>query len=131
VFHAAAVSDFSFGKIWLRSPEGELTEVQSAKYSTRQGTLLAELVPTPKLIAELRSLFPNAKLIGWKFEVDGSHAAVVQKAEDQLTDCDTNACVANGPAYGSGFGFVTGVGHCTHLKDTAALFTALEKFILK
>jgi hypothetical protein len=63
--------------------------------------------------------------------VDGSHAAVVQKAEDQLTDCDTNACVANGPAYGSGFGFVTGVGHCTHLKDTAALFTALEKFILK
>src|SRR4030088_3513802 len=31
VFHAAAVSDFAFGKIWLRSPQGELTEVKSGK----------------------------------------------------------------------------------------------------
>lgn len=131
IFHAAAVSDFGFGKIWLRSPEGELTETKSAKYSTRAGTLLAELIPTPKLINELRNLFPNAKLIGWKFEVDGEHADVIQKAEDQLTDCDTDACVANGPAYGSGFGLVTGVGHCAHLKDMAALFTALEKFIAR
>ena len=131
VFHAAAVSDFMFGKIWLRSPAGELTEASSAKFSTRQGTLLAELVPTPKIIAQLRGWFPNAKLIGWKFEVDNSHAGVIQAAEDQLTDCDTNACVANGPAYGSGFGLVSGVGNCTHLKDAAALFTALDKFINK
>lgn len=129
VFHAAAVSDFGFGKIWLRNEAGELTEVKSAKFSTRAGTLLAELVPTPKIITELRGWFPNAKLVGWKFEVDGSHDDVIQKAEDQLTDCDTNACVANGPAYGSGFGFVTGVDQFTHLKDSAALFGALEKFI--
>ena len=131
VFHAAAVSDFKFGKIWLRSPAGNLTEVSSAKFSTRQGTLLAELVPTPKIIAELRSWFPNAKLVGWKFEVDPGHAGVIQGAEDQLTDCDTDACVANGPAYGCGFGLVSGVGHCTHLKDASALFAALEKFINK
>lgn len=131
VFHAAAVSDFSFGKIWLRSPAGELSEIQSAKFSTRQGTLLAELVPTPKIIADLRGWFPTAKLVGWKFEVDGSHAGVIQTAEDQLTDCATDACVANGPAYGSGFGLVSGVGHCTHLKDAAGLFAALEKFIRK
>src|SRR5262245_6458700 len=47
VFHAAAVSDFAFGKIWLRSFEGELVQVKSAKISTRAGNLLAELVPTP------------------------------------------------------------------------------------
>ena len=129
VFHAAAVSDFSFGKIWLRSPEGELTETKSAKFSTRQGTLMAELVPTPKIISELRGWFPNAKLVGWKFEVDGDHAGVIQRAEDQLMECSTDACVANGPAYGSGFGLVSGVGHCTHLKDMAALFSSLEKFI--
>jgi phosphopantothenoylcysteine synthetase/decarboxylase len=129
VFHAAAVSDFTFGKIWLRSPSGELTEIKSGKISTRQGTLLAELVPTPKIITELRGWFPNAKLIGWKFEVDGDQADVIQKAEDQLMDCSTDACVANGPAYGSGFGLVSGVGHCTHLKDSAALFAALAKFI--
>ena len=131
VFHAAAVSDFGFGKIWLRNAVGELAEVKSSKFSTRQGTLLAELIPTPKLITELRGWFPNAKLVGWKYEVDGDHAGVIQKAEDQLTDCDTDACVANGPAYGSGFGLVSDVGHCTHLKDSGALFAALEKFILK
>ncbi len=131
VFHAAAVSDFTFGKIWLRSAEGELAEVKSGKLSTRVGTLLAELVPTPKIIADLRGIFPNAKLVGWKFEVDGDHDSVIQKAEDQLTDYDTDACVANGTAYGSGFGLVTGIGHCTHLKDSHALFIALEKFIGK
>jgi hypothetical protein len=61
--------------------------------------------------------------------VDGDQADVIQKAEDQLMDCSTDACVANGPAYGSGFGLVSGVGHCTHLKDSAALFAALAKFI--
>jgi phosphopantothenate---cysteine ligase (CTP) len=131
VFHAAAVSDFSFGKVWLRSAAGALTEVTSGKYSTRQGTLVTELVPTPKIIGDLRGWFPEAKIVGWKFEVDGDHAGVIQKAEDQLTDCDTDACVANGPAYGSGFGLVTGVDHCTHLKDSAALFAALEKFAAK
>ena len=50
VFHAAAVSDFSFGNLWARSAEGELTAVKSGKVSTRRGTLLAELVPTPKIV---------------------------------------------------------------------------------
>lgn len=130
VFHAAAVSDFQFGKIWRRDPAGELAEVKSGKISTRAGTLLAELVPTPKLISELRGWFPNAKLVGWKYEVDGDPAGVIQKAEDQLTDCATDACVANGPAYGSGFGLVSDVGHCTHLKDSGALFQSLEKLIV-
>src|SRR2546427_6126450 len=62
VFHAAAVSDFAFGKIWTRSPQGELSEIKSGKISTRQGTLLAELMPTEKIIAELREWFPSARL---------------------------------------------------------------------
>lgn len=129
VFHAAAVSDFTFGKIWLRSPAGELSEVQSGKISTRQGTLLAELVPTPKLIAELRGLFPVAKLVGWKYEVDGDRARVLAAAEQQLRDCRTDVCVANGPAYGSGFGIVTEPGQCRHVPETAALFDALARLI--
>src|SRR5262249_7581108 len=96
VFHAAAVSDFAFGKIWHRSPSGELTEAKSGKISTREGTLLAELVPTPKIIAELRKWYPKALLVGWKFEVDGDRASVLHAAEKQLTDCRTDACVVNG-----------------------------------
>ncbi len=127
VFHAAAVSDFKFGKIWLRSPAGELGEIKSGKISTRAGTLLAELVPTPKIIASLRSLYPSARLVGWKYEVEGGRASVIAAAEAQIRDCLTDACVANGPAYGKGFGLVKGPGACAQLADTAELFAALEK----
>ena len=129
VFHAAAVSDFSFGKVWRGAPQGELTELKSGKLSTRQGTLLAELVPTPKIIAELRHWFPKARLVGWKYEVDGGRAGVTRLAEHQIAECRTDACVANGPAYGAGFGLVRGGGEFTHLPDTAALFVALEEFM--
>jgi hypothetical protein len=129
VFHAAAVSDFYFGKVWLRSASGELTEVKSGKLSTRQGTLLAELVPTRKIIASLRDWFPKAHITGWKYEVDGDKADIIRTSEKQIADCLTNACVANGPAYGNGFGLVTRSGACTHLADAAALYEALEKSI--
>src|SRR5207247_1034806 len=92
VFHAAAVSDFSFGKIWQRSSKGQLTEVQSGKVSTREGTLLAELVPTPKIIAELRRWFPVARLVGWKYEVDGDRSGVLVQAEKQILECRTDSC---------------------------------------
>jgi phosphopantothenoylcysteine decarboxylase/phosphopantothenate--cysteine ligase len=125
VFHAAAVSDYTFGRIWVRSPTGEMTEIKSGKIATRAGTLLAELVPTPKVIAELRGLFPRARLVGWKYEVEGDRDSVMSAAERQLRECRTDACVANGKAYGPGFGLVTGPGACAHYRDAAALFEAL------
>jgi phosphopantothenate---cysteine ligase (CTP) len=129
VFHAAAVSDFAFGKVWRRTAQGELIELKGGKLSTREGTLLAELAPTPKIIADLRQWFPRARLVGWKYEVEGSRARVMHLAERQIAECRTNACVANGPAYGTGFGLVRGGGEFLHLPDTAALFAALEEFI--
>lgn len=129
IFHAAAVSDFTFGKIWLRSPAGELSEIKSGKLSTRQGTLMAELIPTPKVIAELRGLFPGAKIVGWKYEVDGDRASVLAAVANQMRDCRTDACVANGKAYGLGFGIVGKAGECTHVRELPALFQALEQLI--
>jgi len=129
VFHAAAVSDFQFGKIWLRSEQGELREIKSGKISTRQGPLLAELVPTPKIIARLRDWYPGAKLVGWKFEVDGDRASVLRGAEQQLRECRTDVCIANGPAYGAGFGLVTGAGFCTSLAGRGELFAALAELL--
>jgi phosphopantothenoylcysteine decarboxylase/phosphopantothenate--cysteine ligase len=128
VFHAAAVSDFSFGKIWRRSPEGNLAPVQSGKIPTRTGTLLAELVPTPKIIADLRGLFPKAKIIGWKYEVDGDREQAIRAAERQLREYRTDACVANGPAYGGGFGLVVKAPPA-HCNDQAALFCLLEQLL--
>jgi phosphopantothenoylcysteine synthetase/decarboxylase len=129
VFHAAAVSDFGFGKIWARSAQGELKELKTGKISTREGTLLAELLPTPKIIVELRQWFPVARLVGWKYEVDGTREDVIREAEKQLTACLTDACVANGPAYGEGFGLIQGGGDFKHLIDKTALFEALEEFV--
>ncbi len=124
IFHAAAVSDFTFGKVFARSADGELTEVQAGKLSTRGEPLLAELVPTPKIIADLRGWFPRATIVGWKYEVDGSRDQVLEKASRQIFENQTDACVANGPAYGEGFGIVTPAGS-DHVVDRDDLFAAL------
>lgn len=127
VFHAAAVSDYMFGRIWLRSPRGEMTEIKAGKIPTARGTLLAELAPTPKIITGLRDWFPKARITGWKYEVDGDRDGVIRASEKQLRECLTDACVANGPAYGEGFGLVRSNGKSRHLSDRTALFRALAE----
>ena len=129
LFHAAAIGDFAFGKIWRGTVGGELTEVVSPKIATRGEPLLAELRPTPKIIARLRTLFPAARLIGWKFEVEGGRNRVVVAAARQMKENQTDACVANGPGYGTGFGLVTGSGHCRHLPQKEDLFAALASLL--
>ena len=129
VFHAAAVSDFAFGRAWRRTPTGELSEIAAGKISSRLGVVLAELVPTPKIISELRGWFHKARLVGWKYEVDGVRSGVIQLAERQIAECLTDACVANGPAYGTGFGLVRPLGEARHLADARGLFQALEQLI--
>jgi len=129
VFHAAAVSDFTFGQVWARSPEGDLTPMKAGKISTRQGTLLAELLPTQKIISELRGWFTASIIVGWKYEVDGDRAGVLALAQRQTSECRTDACVANGPAYGPGFGLVKRGVECVNLLDETALFESLAGMI--
>jgi phosphopantothenoylcysteine decarboxylase/phosphopantothenate--cysteine ligase len=127
VFHAAAVSDFTFGKMFTRAAAGTLQPFQrSKKISTRGGKLLVELAPTPKIIAEMRGWFPRTKIIGWKFEAEGGRATAVRAAKRQIADCATDFCVANGPAYGKGFNLVSADGQ-KHFADAQNLFAALEK----
>ena len=130
VFHAGAVSDFTFGRIFEANEGGKLVEMKSAKkISTRQGKLLVELVPTSKIISELREWYPQAKLIGWKFEAEGKRADALAAAQRQIEECKTDLCVVNGPAYGEGFGIVGGQGSPAHLQNPPVLFDLLEKFI--
>ena len=127
VFHAAAVSDFGFGKVFARGGRGEFKDVSSRKISTREGILLAELVPTPKIISRLREWFPASRIVGWKYEVEGDRAAVIAKAVQQIRENKTDACVANGKAYGFGFGLMSADGVTKHFSDTTELYGALEK----
>jgi phosphopantothenoylcysteine decarboxylase/phosphopantothenate--cysteine ligase len=125
VFHAAAVSDFAFGKIFAEKAAGEFIALKaSKKISTRQGALLAELLPTPKIIAALRGWFPQAKIVGWKFEADGKRADAICAARKQIADCATDFCVANGPAYGKGFNLVSAKTQ-RHFASADKLFAAL------
>jgi phosphopantothenoylcysteine synthetase/decarboxylase len=126
VFHAAAVSDFRFNRAWHYAPDGTLTEVQSAKFSSRAGPLLIELQPTEKIIVGLRDWFPRACLVGWKYELEGDRAAALAAAQRQILESRTSACVVNGRAYGEGFGLLTADGRCVHLATRTALFDALE-----
>ena len=107
IFHAAAVGDFQVGAVFRRDDDGRLTPVHSGKFSTRDGSLLAELRPTPKILAQLRDLYPKAWITGWKYEVDGTRDEVLQRARAQLQSCRSDAVVANGPAHGLGFTWLT------------------------
>lgn len=130
VLHAAAVGDFMFGKVWKRDSEGRLEELASDKFSTRDGALLAELVPTPKLISQLHEWFPKSQVVGWKYEVEGKREDALVAAQLLMEETKISACVANGPAYGEGFGLVAPSGQ-RHFAGTAGLFSALEDFVAR
>ena len=125
VFHAAAVSDFAVGQIFRRADDGQLKPLNVGKLSTRDGDLLLELKPTPKIIASLREWFAEALLLGWKYEVDGDRDSALGQGQTQIVENQTNGCVVNGPAYGNGFGWLSNDHPAEHLADKAELFNKL------
>lgn len=125
VFHAAAVSDFTIAQVWRRQPDGRLEEIAARKIPTREGSIFAELRPAPKIIARLRSWFPQGLLVGWKYELDGTSPEVLGKGQEQIRAYQTDACVVNGAAYGPGYGLLSDGGECVHCPDEASLFEAL------
>ena len=125
VFHAAAVSDFAAGQVFCRATDGKLKPLNHGKLGTRDGELLLELKPTPKIITSLRVWFEKAFLVGWKYEVDGNRDSALGQARAQISENQTSGCVVNGPAYGEGFGWLTAEGQAEHLPGQAALFAKL------
>ena len=104
IFHAAAVSDFCARSVFQRKSDDKLIPLKNGKLSTRDGKLLLELCPTQKIISQLRSWYKKAQIFGWKYEVDGNRLTTFDKAQKQIEENKTNACIINGSAYGNGFG---------------------------
>ncbi len=98
VFHAAALCDFVVHEI-----EGSDRE---RKIRSSVSELRVVLRPAEKLLPRLRALFPEAIIIGWKYELDGSREDAVTRAVQQIDSAQTDACVINGTSYGAGFGFL-------------------------
>jgi phosphopantothenoylcysteine synthetase/decarboxylase len=101
VFHAAALCDYKVHQV--TGTDGEI--LASAKFSSRQGRLTLSLEPIPKLITGLRALFPHAKIVGWKYELNGNREDALGAGQRQMAEAATDACVVNGAAFGPGFGF--------------------------
>jgi phosphopantothenoylcysteine synthetase/decarboxylase len=117
VFHAAALCDFRVREI--KNEAGEI--VRGDKLSSGHGCLQVTLEPAPKLIATLRRQFPASILVGWKYELEGTADSVKARGRRQIEECMTDACVLNGDAYGSGFGFLSRSGEQVHLPTKAEL----------
>jgi phosphopantothenate---cysteine ligase (CTP) len=105
VFHAAALTDFRVKGIKV----GE-SQQSGSKIASDAGSVWLELTAQPKLIAGLRELFPNAQIVGWKYEHDVSRAELLHQAVQQIQRNRTNACVVNGRSFGPGFGICTRTG---------------------
>jgi len=113
VLHAAALCDFVIAGI-----EGASG---SAKLSSRTGEIRLTLRPAAKVLPELRGWFPAARIIGWKYEMEGTREQAVERAAAQIRESGTDGCVVNGDAYGSGFGLLLQEGGVEHFADKAAL----------
>ena len=126
MFHAAAVSDFAVGQVFRRADDGQLKPLNAGKHSTRDGDMLLELKPTPKIIASLREWFAEALLVGWKYEVDGDRDSALGQGQTQIVENQTNGCVVNGPCLRRRFRVAVERDHpAEHLADKAELFNKL------
>ena len=127
LFHVAALCDFKVGKV----ADAAGQQVHSAKIDSRAGHLTLELEPARKIIGDLRALFPNASIVGWKYELNGTREDALRNARRQLEENKTDACVLNGRAYGSGFAFCTTSGEVQELHGKTELIPFLSDWLAK
>jgi phosphopantothenoylcysteine synthetase/decarboxylase len=117
VLHAAALCDFVLEKI--EGAQG------SEKLSSRGRSLRLTLKPAGKVLPKIRGWFPSARIIGWKYELDGSREQSLARAAAQIHDARTDACILNGAAYGPGFGILLPGGTLDHFPDKRSLAARL------
>ena len=127
VFHAAALCDYRVKTV--RAADG--TSPDAAKIPTRSGELTLTLEPTVKVLPRLRAIFFHAKIVGWKYELDGTHDDALALAARQIAECHTDACVVNGAAWGAGFGFVETGRAPVAIADKLALAAFLTGWLVR
>jgi len=117
VFHAAALGDFKVKGV--EDARGQ--RLNAPKIDSAGGALTIHLEPSSKVIGELRTLFPRATLVGWKYELNGTRQDALDRAWRQVASNRTDACVLNGQAWGSGFALCTSPDQISELRDKSEL----------
>jgi len=125
-FHVAALCDFRIVSI---SGDSDSADTGLPKLSSRAGGWTLRLEPARKVISGLRALFPAARIVGWKYELNGDRASAMAKGLCQMEDNHTDACVVNGRAYGEGFGWCTREGPAVHHAGPSELIEALIQWL--
>jgi phosphopantothenoylcysteine synthetase/decarboxylase len=127
LFHVAALSDFRVKQV--TDDEGQ--EQRSPKIASRSGGLSIHLEPATKVISRLRSIFPASLIVGWKYELQGTPEDAIAKGIQQMIENETDACVVNGKAYGSGFAFCRPDQTIHRCQDKADLVRFLSDWLRK
>src|SRR5262249_11464474 len=125
VFHAAALCDYRVEQVL----NGAGDAIASAKFATRDGRLHLVLAPATKVLQKLRDWFPEARIVGWKYELAGTRDDAFAKAWKQLHDCHTDACALNGAAYGAGFALCHANGRVETRAEAASLCDLLRQWL--
>jgi phosphopantothenoylcysteine synthetase/decarboxylase len=121
ILHAAALADFAVAGIY--ASEGRVLD--EAKISSRAGGVTVRLEPAAKLILSLRDWFPTARIVGWKYELDGEREEALAAGRRQLAEARTDVCVVNGAAFGPGFGLLGADGSLVEVANKAELVAGL------
>ncbi|MEZ0299770.1 MAG: phosphopantothenoylcysteine decarboxylase [Candidatus Methylacidiphilales bacterium] len=112
------------------TPEPALS--MPAKIGSEVSVLHVVLTPAKKLLPRFRQRFgPQARIVGWKYELDGSREVAVREGYQQIETCASNASVVNGRAYGDGFGICLPGGVVQHCADKNALVDWLAEWLAK
>ncbi|MEM9399723.1 MAG: phosphopantothenoylcysteine decarboxylase [Verrucomicrobiota bacterium] len=124
-FHIAALSDFMLDSI---GDEGRIKDFPG-KIASSKDKLTLHFKAAPKLIRNLRTLFPQTKIIGWKYEIDGDLKSCIEKGLSQIKESKTDACVLNGTAYGQGFGLLHPDKQLEPFSDSSSLIERFKLFV--
>lgn len=122
IFHAAALCDFEV--------EGIEGAGGARKLRSRGGRVRLILKPAEKVLPLMRGWFPGARIVGWKYELDGTRDDAIARGAAQILESRSDACVVNGAAFGEGFGLLLPDGLLTHAPDKASLAGLLAGWAL-
>ncbi|PTY05375.1 hypothetical protein DB346_02065 [Verrucomicrobia bacterium LW23] len=111
-------------------PDSSPVPKMPAKIGSEIKTLHVVLTAARKLLPRFRQRFgPDTRIVGWKYELDGSREVAVAQAHQQIEKCQSNASVINGRAYGPGYGICLPGGDLHHCADREALVEWLFAWI--
>jgi phosphopantothenate-cysteine ligase/phosphopantothenoylcysteine decarboxylase/phosphopantothenate--cysteine ligase len=95
IIHSAAVSDYEVEGIYSKQQNNLVYVDNTSKVSSSYPELFLKLIPTPKIIDQIRPWGFKGKLIKFKLQVNITDDQLIKIAEQSRIDSKADAIVAN------------------------------------